>query len=202
MSFKKGNAVWGLGLMIIFTACKKDNFKEINQLIPEKMLDEISQHMPIYEGNTPPKIEGNYIISPCELLYCSNQPDLEYTFDDYTFKFYNQKKINNYQTITFVGDNSLMRIDSCDYTYIMGKENHFTAYYSIKENHFSGIKYKAAVLISGTKIPQGIADMYLAILILKKSNSMNDDFMMPEKSFRIIYDKDNLVESLDTAETL
>jgi hypothetical protein len=200
MSFSKIYLFFLLFLVLSFflITCKKDEFKKINQLIPEKIINAVSEHMPIYEGNTPPDIEGNYFISPCILLYSSTQPDLVYTFEDYTFKFYDQKQKNNYNIVSFVGNHKLMRIDSCDNIFLVGSDNNFTAYYTIKEHHFTGINYKAAVIISGTKIKNGLSNTFIAIIILNKSKGLNDELVLPEKSFRIIKDNDNLIESIDT----
>ncbi|HOS15644.1 MAG TPA: hypothetical protein PKX15_01265 [Bacteroidales bacterium] len=203
MSFKKIYLFFRLLLTFSFIliACKKDEFKKINQLIPKKIIESVSEHMPIYEGNTPPNIQGNYLISPCILLFCSTNPDLEYTFEDYTFKFYNQKEKNNYNIVSFVGNHKLMRIDSCDNIFLVGSDNNFTAYYTIKEHHYSGINYKAAVIISGTKIKNGLSNTFIAIIILNKSQGLNDELVLAEKSFRIIKDKDNLTELTDTIVT-
>lgn len=200
MSFSKVFLLFRIFFILNFLliACRKDEFKKINQLIPEKIINAISEHMPIYEGNTPPNIVGNYLISPCMLLYSSNQPDLEFTFEDYSFKFYDQKEKNNYNIISFVGNHKLMRIDSCNNIFLVGTDSNFTAYYTIKEHHFSGINYKAGVVISGTKIKNGLSNAFMAIIILDKSKGLNDEMVLPEKSFRIIKDKDNLIELTDT----
>lgn len=185
-------------LNILLIACKKDEFKKINQLIPENIINDISEHMPIYEGNTPPNIEGDYFISPCMLLFSSNQPDLAFTFEDYFFKFYDQKEKNNNNIISFVGNHKLMRIDSCENVFLVGSDSNFTAYYTIKEHHFSGVNYKAGVVISGTKIKNGLSNTFIAIIVLDKSKGLNDELVLPKKSFRIIKDKDNFIELTDT----
>lgn len=189
-------------ISFVLFSCKKEEFNPINDIIPEKILAEIEKQIPLYEGNTPPKIEGEYIISPCRILYTSYSSKSIDSLPDYTFTLSYQKTKNNNNFIKFVGDNQLLRIDSCDKACLVGSDNHFTAYYSIKGQHYSGITYKAALILSGTKASKGLENCYLTLVLLSKSANSSDTILMPQNSFRIINDGDNLVYNKDSLKTV
>lgn len=184
---------------LVLTACRKDEFKSLNQIIPEKTLLAISEHIPLYEGNHPPDIEGAYVFSPCRILYSSFQSDLNDSLPDYHFILSGQIEKEPHNFVKFVGDNKIMRIDSCENSYLVGSGQNFTAYYSIKGQHYSGIKYKVALIFTGTKTAGGLIDCYLAIVLLDKNANASDKLLMPKGSFRIINDGDALVEKIDSS---
>lgn len=185
-------------LFIIFTslliACKKEEFKKINEVIPQKIVNEITEHIPIYEGTTPPKIEGKYIFAPCRVFYSSFAPNVNDSLPDYSFTLSNQEKKTNNNFIKFIGDNQLLRIDSCENAYLVGTDKNFTLYYAAKGQHYSGINYKAALILSGTTTENGLTNCFLTIVLLSKTANASDSLIMPVNSFRIINDKDNIVE--------
>jgi len=188
-------------MVSMLIACNKDSFKPINKIIPEKILDEIAKQIPLYEGNTPPTLEGDYVISPCYLLYSSFSTESMDSLPDYSFTLSLQKKKDSTNFIKFVGDNKLLRIDSCENACLVGSGSNFTAYYSIKGQHYSGITYKAALILSGTKSSEGLKNCYLVLVLLNKSVGTSDTLLMPEGSFRIINDGDNVVKYKDTSTT-
>ena len=69
--------------MVTFVACGDDNKEDdepivttdsrILSVVPNKILAEIKQHMPIYDGVNPPIVEGSYCMGP----------DITLVFDNY-----------------------------------------------------------------------------------------------------------------------
>lgn len=189
-------------LFFTHTSCDKEDFKPIHKIIPQHLLEEISKHVPLYEGSHPPTIEGDYILSPCQLLYSSFPYQSTDSLPDYSFSLSNQTKKENTNFIVFAGDNQLLRIDNCDKVYLNGSENNFTAYYSIKGTHYTGVSYKAALVLSGTKTSEGINNFYLTLILLNKSTKNSDTELMPKNSFRIISSSDKIAryKSNDTTQ--
>lgn len=183
---------------LVLTGCRKDEFKSLNEMVPADILQAISEQIPLYEGNTPPIIEGAYVFSTCRILYSSFQSSLIDSLPDYHFILSLQHKVGKNTFIKFVGDNSIMRIDSCENAYLVGKDQNFTAYYKVKGQHYSGIRYNAVLILTGTKKAEGFIDCYLGIILLDKSANTSDTLLMPEGSFRIINEGDALVEKTDT----
>ncbi|MDD3280182.1 MAG: hypothetical protein PHC83_01250 [Bacteroidales bacterium] len=183
---------------LVLAACRKDEFKSLNKMVPADILDAISEQIPLYEGDTPPMLEGSYVFSPCRILYSSFQSSLIDSLPDYHFKLSLQNKEGKNSFIKFVGDNSIMRIDSCENACLVGKDHHFTAYFTVKGHHYTGVRYKAALILTGTKKEDGFIDCYLGIVLLDKSANNSDTLLMPEGSFRIIKDGDTIVEKTDS----
>lgn len=183
---------------LILTGCRKDEFKLLNEIVPADILNAISEQMPLYEGETPPMLEGSYVFSPCQILYSSFQSSLIDSLPNYNFKLSLQKKENKNSFIKFVGDNSIMRIDSCENACLVGENQHFTTYYFVKGQHYTGVRYKAVLILSGTKKEEGFVDCYLGIVLLDKSANTSDTILMPKGSFRIINDGDAIVEKTDS----
>lgn len=183
---------------LFLAGCRKDEFKSLNEMLPADILDAISEQMPLYEGENPPMLEGSYVFSPCRILYSSFQSSLIDSLPDYHFKLSFQKKEGKNSFIKFVGDNSIMRIDSCENACLVGKNQYFTAYYNVKGKHYSGISYNAVLILTGTKKEEGFVDCYLGIVLLDKSVNASDSLLMPVGSFRIINDGDAIVEKTDS----
>ena len=69
------------GAMLGFTGCGGDDDNggsdspvtyedsRITTVIPSQYLSELSKHITIYDGVTPPSIEGVFIMSPAKLLW-------------------------------------------------------------------------------------------------------------------------------------
>ena len=165
--------------------------ERITQEIPQEYLSKMATHMPIYAGNTPPNIEGTYLVSVQTLVYASDNHDKK-TFADYYANFSNQNKSKN--TIDFQNkevNNSGTVISQSNKTemVLLGNGDNFTIF-NVTEGIASGAQYKQAIILSGTMTGEGIKDIYLGILMLDKDDPNNK--LMKVGTYRIFNDGDGL----------
>ena len=176
----------------------EEHFDErITQEIPQEYLSKMSAYMPIYSGNTPPNIEGVYILSPDVMVYNSN-PNSSYQagklFNDHISKYSNQNTILN--TITYqyeeVYQNQVTSKSDQAEARILGQGSDFTAFTIVETSESDGTWTKMATILSGTKTSNGIKDYYRGILMLEKNDPNNKKMGIGE--FRIFKDDDGLSE--------
>ncbi len=55
----------------------------IDDVVPEDIQDKMEPYIPIYKGNTPPNVEGEYLISQFVTVYCEDQNEGGYNPGDY-----------------------------------------------------------------------------------------------------------------------
>lgn len=155
--------------------------------------DSLRRWMPIYDGNTPPNIEGCYFIDPFETVHCQDQGNGGYNPGDivnsiYT-RFLNQNISDNtidYSSVSVSGSSS----EEGKEAFIRGYGNNFTAFFNT-EGVSSGITTKTALVISGTKTAEGIKDFYYAFVMVEKGKDP-DGKLMKEGVFRVFRDRDFL----------
>lgn len=189
------------GAMLGFTGCGGDDDNggsdspvtyedsRITTVIPAQYLSELSKHITIYDGVTPPSIEGVYIMSPAKLIYDSYNAQGIDEFSDAYFNFYNQNTTNN--TISLMESGGSTGTGSG--ALISGKGNNFTIYLNMSgTNH--GYTYKTATLITGTKTSSGIKDMRYAFIMLE-NNDYEEKYIMKPGRYRIIGDGDGMSET-------
>jgi hypothetical protein len=157
---------------------------------------ELEQYMPLYEGATSPNVEGVFLFSSVETVYCSDENDGGYSpgelVDDFKIKLSNQDSKTNtltYNEESIDGD----AYSSSDDVYIIGNGNNFTAYF-ISSGISSNISTEEAILISGTLTSSGIKDVYYAIVMLDKGYDP-DNTLMGMDEYRIFKDEDGLAEN-------
>lgn len=97
--------------------------EEIISVIPEEYLELISPYIPIYEGTTPPNIEGIYLVSPNILVTDNVGFEQGYQFADDYIMFYNQTADNKISTKS---TQMLGNLTVGDGLFISGKDNNFT----------------------------------------------------------------------------
>ena len=193
--------------MISFVACggdDKDDNEEtqdprIMQVVPSKYLNDIKNHMTIYEGENPPNVEGVFCMGPSiGLVYDSyygwdKDPDFGQNF----IEFSNQDE--NSRTLYFrEGSDSGNFIGSGSGAYISGEGNNFTVFLNTKNTETDDdgtvIKYTKATIISGTKSSGGIRNLRYAFVITEKTGDPDDTRVMKVGVFRIVNDKDEFSE--------
>lgn len=196
---KINNFLWFL-LPLFFSSCLQVGYEtlilnEINimdEVIPVEYRLLLEQAMPIYNGNTPPFIEGTYLVSKHELVNSSLAADSPGDiYVDKTIQFSNQDNQKN--ILSYSGKELDISFESSDSVYIIGAGNDFTIYFiSIGES--KGIYNKKASIISGTITDSGIQNYYFAFVMLEKGPDPEGK-LVEEGTYRIFKDSDGLAEN-------
>ena len=157
------------------------------EVMPDNPFDPF---MPIYPGDTPPNIEGSYLVSTHVLEYSTlwyDTPGQSYV--DQYIKFSNQDMVNNtvdYEAVQFAS--STIRDYSLD-SYVTGSDNNFTVFFNIAGEYSDGVTtYKMAYAISGTVGENGITNYYDGFILQEKNDPY--DNMVPVGTMRIFKDRD------------
>ena len=155
------------------------------QVMPDNPFD---PYMPIYDGDTPPNIEGCYLNTP-NILYYSNlsndSPGSSYS--DRYLRFYNQDMINN--TV----DYESIQSTSYEYSissYVTGSGNNFTVFFNILGTYDDGTTYKQLKAISGTITESGIANLYYGFYMQDKYDPYGQ--LVAIGTMRIFMDNDGM----------
>ena len=161
-----------------------------DDVMPDNPLD---PYMPIYDGDTPPNIEGCYVVSTCVLDYSTlwyDDPGWD-TYVDHYVKFSNQDMVNNtvdYESAQFA------TYTSYDYSldsYVSGKDNNFTVFFNIVGDYGDGVTtYKMAYAISGTISENGIINYYDGFYMQEKNDPY--EYLVPVGTIRVFKDMDGL----------
>lgn len=186
-----------LPLALMFAGCLGDEgdtvvIPELHETTPESMLpaylyDSLSRYVAIYNGNTPPNIEGEYKWSPVLLEYASDD-NLPSSFADVYLKFSNQSSRN---LCTYYEEQGTA-VTRCDSTMIVGHDNVFTLVGIMTSvNNQRNTKSVIGTLVSGRMTTAGITDYSYAIYMIDKIDP--DNHLMAVGEFRIFYDGDGLV---------
>lgn len=159
-------------------------------VIPKTIQTEIKAHSKIYEGSSPPNIQGCYLIDPMKMTY-SNIPgdSIGLTFIPMTICFYASSRTNIYLYTEFEGDSH----GSSDSVHVIGSGNNFTAYFTAS-GYSSAIYNTHAVVISGTKITAGIRDISYTFTMLSKDSDPTP-LLVDVGAIRTAGDSDRLAEN-------
>lgn len=155
------------------------------QVMPDNPFD---PYMPIYDGDTPPNIEGCYLNSPNKLYYSNLSGD--YPGDSYPdryLRFYNQDMINN--TVDYESIQLTTREYSIS-SYVTGSGNNFTVFFNIFGYYEDGSTYKQLKAISGTITDDGIANLYYGFYMQETYDPYNQ--LVEPGSMRIFKDNDGM----------
>ena len=160
---------------------------EMESVIPQEYLDLMSPYIPIYEGTTPPVIEGIYYISP-NLTYYDSDNYYSEKAPDHVW-FYDQASDNTLcmQSTQNIGDHSI-----AEGIFISGSGNNFTVYFNEYSTYEGGAWLVTATLISGTKSGNYIKNYRKAFVVLDDYDP-NDEYMNVG-DFRVLEDGDYLSE--------
>jgi len=163
----------------------------IKEVIPEALLTDIEKYMPIYEGATPPNIEGIYLVSPGTLVYTSDGIyDPGKVFADEIIRFSGQNGATN--IVTYAGKQASSE-DSSELVSVSGTNENFTAYF-IATGTSVGISTKTSTVISGTMTASGIQYYKMAFIMLEKGADP-DKKLMDVNAYRIFRDGDDLASN-------
>ncbi len=164
----------------------------IRTVVPEEYLEDIAPYIPIHNGNNPPKIEGQFLMSPLTLVHSSGggyEPGD--VFNDLYLMFYNQDMKNN--TLDYMEAQASSSATGTG-AFISGEGNDFTVFFNTEGiNHYSDydINTKKALILSGTKTSEGIKDLYYTFVMVDKSNDPKNH-IVDVGTFRVFYDSDGL----------
>lgn len=169
--------------------------ERLESVVPEEIIEELGDHMPIYSGVNPPNVEGAYYIDPFVAVYCEDygnggyEPGTQVLSS--TIRFSNQNK--NYNTLDFeevTGGST----DEGKGAFISGSGDNFTAFFNTVGQYGDGVTtYKTALVISGTKTNSGIKDLYYSFIMVEKNDP--EGILMKEGVFRVFKDEDGLSEN-------
>lgn len=159
----------------------------ITQQIPQEYLSKMATHMPIYDGSTPPTVDGTFALHPVEVVFASDNYHSNNIADLY-LHFFDQNSVKNtilYEDKTLDGGGEKTEM------IIMGQGDNFTVFAVVPgaepENN---ITYKMATIISGTMTANGIKNCYYAILMVDKVDP--NEKIMRVGTYRIFKDGDGL----------
>ena len=167
----------------------------IKNVIPDEIVDQMDDYMPIHNGINPPVIEGQYVVSPNILVYSTHGFSPGDKFADYYVMFYNQDIINNtldFRAAEKFDDGSSSGTGTG--AFISGEGNDFSVFFNVDEETVYSdytIYTKKAVIISGTMTDNGIKDLYHAFVMLEKSSDPKSH-LVPVGTYRVFKDKDGL----------
>ncbi len=194
----KENKIGGTDIMTEFAVVKVSEFDQrITQEIPEEYLKRIRPYMPIYSGNTPPNIEGTYIISKNMLVFDSTggYSSGATGFLDYVTDFYGQDMLKNIVLFREEERNANKVYSSSDWAEakVLGRNENFTAFIIVDSKQNDGYTTaKMATILSGTMTSSGISDFYFGFVLLDKYDP--DNTIIPVGGFRIFKDQDGWSE--------
>lgn len=138
--------------------------------IPASIQSEIREHVTLYEGGSPPNIEGCYLISPEQLSYSNIASDnIGWSPSPTTLCF--QRKLGNY--LYSYREVEGTKRDSSDSVHVIGSGNTFTAYLTTT-GISSDIATKMAVVIAGIKTDAGIRSISYTFTMLSKGADPNE----------------------------
>ncbi len=188
-------------LLVLLAGCSKDDdsqptskvnkeglTNDITELVPQVILDEMRRlGMPIYGGETPPALEGNYLGTPF-ILVSSNRPDDNpgYKFSDYALTLSNQN--NEKLRINVDYDNGLETGKGLG-GFVVGKDDKFSVFVRVVSTNFVGSTADFVHVISGQRTEDGVADMYFANFMLDNKGNP-DGLWIEEGEGRVVYDED------------
>lgn len=154
--------------------------KRIDQVIPEDIRDLMEPHIHIYEGNNPPNVEGQFLISPLTMTHDSKGSwEVGEVFYDSYIRLYNQNRKAN--TIDFYKEQGGGK-ETGEGAFISGEGNNFSIYFKTsgyspyKDSDFK-VYLKRSLIISGTMTTDGIKNLEYAFVIVEKSDDPKNQIM-------------------------
>lgn len=164
---------------------------KIETVVPPAILDKLKPYIPIYEGVSPPVVNGAYIFEPMIAVYCEDgvySPGTE--VNSQTIRFSNQN--NSKLTLDYDGKSDGITEKSTG-VYVSGSGDNFTAYFNTVGTS-QGISTKTALVISGTKASTGIRNIRYAFVMVEKGSDPEHK-LMAEGVFRVFKDRDELAQN-------
>lgn len=156
---------------------------DIQAVIPQEYIDLLSPYIPIYEGDTPPDIQGVWLTTPFEMYYDSEGSDA--VFADAWFYFYDQRSDN---TISMKLTQNLGDLSLGEGAFISGTGDNFTVYFNEYTTREDGSWMLSASLVSGTLSGSCIKNFKFGFIVIDTYDPYEE--MMKPGAYRIIEDAD------------
>lgn len=194
-------------VMAAFVSCKKDKDKVViitpdvpEEVLPVEVQDSITRYMNIYEGTTPPHLNGQFVSAPHMLIHASYDSSEDSTFynDRYIAFVYSEEN-----GLDFYGkqwDDSIVNQQGGYGAYyeehiskmkITGTGENFSCYYNT-EGYPDGMYAKQSTIFSGIwDDKKGIIDFKVAVILVETSGNPN---LEPKGAFRVLGDYDGVAE--------
>lgn len=165
---------------------------EVNKFLQSKDISSLKeQGLTVYTGNTPPNVEGSYILDSQRSTYNSYGGYIG-EIDSYRMELYDQKK----DTVA-IKYSSLKSSDisSGRGAFISGKDNCFTIFVEEKGISDDNCNYNMSSITSGCIVEKGIQNHEQSNIMKYKDNKpICEENMMPVGNMRIIEEEDQLAE--------
>ncbi|MBQ3740238.1 MAG: hypothetical protein IKZ52_01785 [Bacteroidales bacterium] len=161
-------------------------------VIPQEIREQFEQYMPIYDGITPPNIEGEYLCQPDRLVFTSDYGfEVGHVFSPVYFKFANQTASG----MAIYRERQGSSVSDASEVYVVGQGNNFTAYFISNVEHrddYGNITATAKLseIVSGTVTSDGIVNYRNAFIMLDKYDP--DHELMDVNEYRVFEDGDGL----------
>ena len=165
--------------------------ERIEQVIPEDIRQKMEPYIPIYDGVNPPNVEGCYLLSPMVATYME-----DYDGDLSELQWLGEYiHLSNQNASTNTIDMEELTEDFESYSVgegaiIVGEGNNFSILFDM-EGVNSGIYYRTALLLSGTKSDEGLKDLKYAFVMVDKDDDPEGE-LMEEGVFRVFEDQDGM----------
>lgn len=163
---------------------------DIENIIPTEIVNILKQYMPIYDGLTPPTLNGGFVMRPMWMQYSSIENDG--MFEDQNFGD-NYMLFSNMNHTTRKLDYKEKQASTSSYaldSYISGFNDKFTVFF-ITIGNTEGYQVKQATVISGTLVARGINDCNYAFVMVDNGGHPE---LVDAGTYRIFIDKDQCAE--------
>ena len=166
-------------------------------VIPQEIREQFEEHMPIYEGVTPPDITGKYLAEPFRLVYTSDgQFSPGDVFAPDYFSFQNQTASG----MAMYSESQASGVAVAPEVYVVGNANNFSAYFIAEQTRYDDYgdvtsTSKMSTIISGTVTEEGIENFRYAFVMLEKDDPYDE--LMDVNEYRVFEDGDGLAIRYD-----
>jgi len=157
-------------------------------VLPSAIKGQVEKAMPIYSGNKPPNIGGQYVVDNVVLAGSSDSEDsiggirgteryIAFTPTSNGSKFGFRVKQGDYQSDEITAD-------------VVGDGSNFSAYF-VETDNVNGIRCKYATIFSGTTTKAGISNIHWVIILVEKGSDPNNK-VDPVNTYRVYKSQDNI----------
>lgn len=175
--------------------------EEINEIVPEEILEEIKAlGMPINTGTAPPNIAGVYNFSPVILKNSNIAEDTPGGgFNDGRIKIYDQSNTNLTAKFESVEVDSNGEVtgssigDEAHITHVVGNSSNFTLFVRVVATEISGEWAELIYVYSGTMAGGNINSLHFALVML---NNNGYEYFIDNGEGRLFYDEDGVSERI------
>lgn len=166
--------------------------ERLPMVIPDSIRNVVEAYIPIYDGVTPPNIEGCYYLSPHILIASSRNNDtIGKEYDAYYYNFSKQDMATNSIDYIYASKSGTDWAKSIN-AFISGYGNNFTIYSDVV-GESNGVSYKEVYVISGTKTSTGIKNLTMGFYMKEKGLDPNNKVVDPG-TYRFFHDSDGMSE--------